>query len=288
MEKNKQSYNCQLITNCKRHALALLAGAAVLTGAANAAVVLDDTFGDGALGTNPGTGGGFVLQTNGLGTGASVSESDSLAKIVDGSGNNTAGIRSSNTFDLSDNSLSYTATWEVASLDFATAGNVERAIFTLQTNDSWLFAGGAEESRLIVEINAQSDEAYIRYQNRSGGSNVNYTTADFALGAFSGDADGFTATMSFDSTGISFTTIGLDATNQANISTTWAALGTFGGFATVTGDGGFHMSAFVQDLSTTGATMDLDRLSLTSIPEASSVGLIIGLVSVLAVARRRR
>ena len=48
------------------------------------------------------------------------------------------------------------------------------------------------------------------------------------------------------------------------------------------------MSAFVQDLSTTGATMDLDRLSLTSIPEASSVGLIIGLVSVLAVSRRRR
>jgi hypothetical protein len=34
--------------------------------------------------------------------------------------------------------------------------------------------------------------------------------------------------------------------------------------------------------------MDLDRLSLASIPEASSMGLIIGLVSVLAVARRRR
>ncbi|BCX49365.1 hypothetical protein HAHE_32730 [Haloferula helveola] len=241
-------------------ALMLIAGSA----SAATGTLLDDDFNNGNLATNDDTGGGFVIQDNGVNTIGSVSESGSSAQIIDGNGSNTTGIRSANAFDISNSSLTYTTTWEVDGLDFGSAGGIERVFFSLQTNDSWLFAGDAEESRLLVTVDAQSDNALFRYQDRSSGINANSDAPLFGLGGdFSGDADGFTATMTLDSTGFTFTTSGLGAPNQVNISGTWADLGT--DFAAVLGtDGSMHVAAYVQDTGTTGSSFDIDRITLTS------------------------
>ena len=249
-----------------------------------ATVILDDTFDDGTLETNPGTGGGFTYLDNGQGTGTAT-EGGSLARITEAGGSSTAGIISNNAFDLSDNSLTYTTTWEVGSADFGSSGDIERIFLSMQTNADFIFAGGAEESRLLVEINAQSNSAYLRYQNRSGGSNSNFTTSLFDLGVFNGDLDGFTAMITFDLNGFAFATSGLDATNQVNISDTWANLGT--DFATAfQTDGDMHLSGFIQDRSTTGATLDFDRIMLTSVPEPGTA--LLSAIGVLALLRRRR
>ena len=267
---------------------------AVIHPASAVTTLLDDTFGDGTLATNPDTGGGFTFLDNGANAGTgSISESGSLAGITEGTGSNTSGIHSSNAFDLSDPGLSYTTTWEVANLDFGTSGSLERIFLSLQTNDSWLFGGDTEESRILVEINAGNNDAYLRYQNRSGSSNNNFTTSTVSLGSFSGDANGFTATLTLDSTGYSFTTVGLDATNQVNIAGTWATLedddspGNFTDFATVLGtDGPMHVAAYIQDAGSAGSSLDVDRISLTSVPEPGAA-LLAGLGSLMLLRRRR-
>jgi len=248
---------------------ALLVGGAVFFAAhlGTAATLLDDPFNDGNLATNSATGGGFVLQTNGTGTDGSVSESSSQAQIVDGSGSNTAGIRSSNAFDCSNASLTYTATWDVANWAPGTSG-LCRIFLTLQSNDSWLFDGNAEESRVVIEIDAENNDALFRYQNRSSDSNINYDST-LSLGSLVDDTDGFTATLVMDSNGYTVSTVGLNATNQLGFSGTWTSLGT--SFSAVLGtDGPMHIAAYTQDSGTTGTRLDIDQISLiagTPVPQ---------------------
>jgi len=248
---------------------ALLVGGAVFFAAhlGTAATLLDDPFNDGNLATNSATGGGFVLQTNGTGTDGSVSESSSQAQIVDGSGSNTAGIRSSNAFDCSNASLTYTATWDVANWAPGTSG-LCRIFLTLQSNDSWLFDGNAEESRVVIEIDAENNDALFRYQNRSSDSNINYDST-LSLGSLVDDTDGFTATLVMDSNGYTVSTVGLNATNQLGFSGTWTSLET--SFSAVLGtDGPMHIAAYTQDSGTTGTRLDIDQISLiagTPVPQ---------------------
>ncbi|MEM9345620.1 MAG: PEP-CTERM sorting domain-containing protein [Planctomycetota bacterium] len=284
------------------HKLLLAAGVGLLVAAqpSTADTLLDDDFNNSNLAVNPDIGGGFVFQDNGVGAGGSATEAGSLAQITDGSANNTAGIRSTNAFDLSDSSLTYSVSWEVGSWDMTTGQTPERVFFTLQTNDSWMFAGDAEESRIILAITAnntvgsgESNTASLRYQNRSASSNTNFFTDLFDLGSLDDDPDGFTATLTFDATSFSFTTTGLDATNQVNISDTWANLGT--DFATAFGtDGAVHVAAYVQDAGPTDditdfnrGELDIDRITLTAVPEPGSLALL-GLGGLLIAARRRR
>lgn len=229
--------------------LALALAATIFIGAlsADAGTLLDDHFNDGVLATNPATGGGFVFLDNGVNAGTgSVSESGSQARIVEGTGSNTSGILSSDAFDLSNAGLRYTATWQVAGWTSAGSGTgVRRTFFTLQSNNSWLFGGDAEESRMVVEISEVNNNAYLLYQNRSGGTNTNYSTSAISLGALAGDTDGFTATLVLDSAGFSFTTVGLNASTQVNLTGTWAGLGAGTNFATVLGtDGPMHVGAY--------------------------------------------
>ena len=93
--------------------------------ASGAVTLLDDHFNDGSLGTNPGTGGGFGSMGNGVVTAGSVTESGSQARILEGTSSNTYGILSSNAFDISNSSLSYTVTWSVAK--WTSAGSTTQA-----------------------------------------------------------------------------------------------------------------------------------------------------------------
>lgn len=248
-----------------------------------ATTLLFDDFGDGTLGTNPGTGGGFTYLDNGQGAG-SVTESGTVAQIQDGSNSSTVGMYSSNAFDLSNSSLSYSTTWEFSSWSLSPSAVQNRIFLSLQTNNDWLFAGGTEESRIILEIDALNDDAYLRYQNRSSNSNVNFDSSLFSFGSdLTGDADGFSVTLVIDSSGFTFTTTGLDATNQVNISDTWENLGT--NFATVTGDGDFHVASYAQNANTTGL-LSVDSVTLATIPEPK--GILLCALGLLILLRRNR
>lgn len=244
--------------------MGVMAVALVACHTAFATILLDDDFNNNDLAINPDTGGGFVLQDNANGSGFTVTEEDSLAKITDGTGNNTVGIRSINALDLSNPSLTYTITWEVARWEPGSPDpslDLRRIFLSLQTNDSWLFLGDAEESRIMMEIDLASNDAYLRYQNRSASSNTNFTSSTVSLGSLDPDADGFTVTLVIDSTGFNFTTTGLNATSEVAIVDTWANLGT--DFATVFGtDGPMHIAAYTQDNGSTNSPMDISRITV--------------------------
>jgi arylsulfatase A-like enzyme len=254
-------------------ALLLLIGAH----AANSQTLLDDHFNNGVLATNPDTGGGFGFLDNGVNPGTgSVTESGSQARIVEGSVSNTSGILSTNKFDLTDPNKSYTVTWHVARWTSSGSSGTRRAIFSLQSNNSFVYSTAeTEASRIALTIDEGNNNANLTYQNRSAGNsnNVNFVTSNFALGSgFAGDADGFTVTLVLDSSGYSFTTTGLSTglagDAQINLSGAWADLSNGGtNFNTaLVADGNMHVGAYVQNTAVTGANLDLDRITL----EASS------------------
>jgi hypothetical protein len=235
-----------------------------------AVTLLDDDFNNDDLTINPDTGGGFGFLDNGVNAGTgSITESGSQARIVEGSGSNTSGILSSNAFNLSNSNLSYTVTWNVAQWTSAGSGTSERrTFFTLQSNSSWLFSTAeAEASRIFINIDERQNRASLTYQNRTESAITNFATTNFSLDSgFAGDADGFTATLTLDSTGYSFTTLGLATTNQVNLSGTWADLGAGTDFTTALGtDGPIHVGAFIQNGNVTGAQFDIDRITLTAV-----------------------
>ena len=132
--------------------------------------------------------------------------------------------------------------------------------------------------------------ANLTYQNRSGSTNVNFATGNFALDAgFAGDSDGFTVTLVLDANGYSFKTTGLATTNQIDLSGTWDGLTNVGtNFTTAIGtDGPMHVGACIQNGDTVGATLDIDRVTLTSIPEPAGVALL-GFSGPCLMTRRRR
>jgi hypothetical protein len=280
-EKVKMKKYTLMATILSTLALVQVSSAALVT-------LYDDDFNDGVLGTNPGIGGGAGALNNPAGSGGSVSESDSQAKIVDPSLSGTQGFISANAFDLSDAALSYTATWNVASYD-PSASSIRRLRFNLQSNNDWLFAGDAEESRVTLLIDDGSNTAYFQYQNRSSAANVNYATSNFALGSsFAGDTNGFSVSVVVDSAGYTCTTTGLDADNQVALSGTWADLGAGTTFAEAfQTDGDMYVSSFIQDSGGTGRTLDIDRVTLSSIPEPATLGLVAAFGGGILFVRRR-
>ena len=176
-------------------------------------------------------------------------------------------------------SPTYTLTWEVAAWAPSSSppavgtNDIRRLQFALQTNGGFLFTGDAEESRLIASINTSTNEALLEYVNTSGGNFLPTLTSPLSdFGEFDGDTDGFTVTLVLDASGYRLTTVGLDAPNQADVTGTWVDLGTT--FETVLGtDGPMRMAAYVQDLAITGATLDIDRITLVSGTESDILAL---------------
>ena len=239
-------------------------------------ILLDDHFNNDDLATNPDIGGGFGTLNNANGTPGSITESGSLASIVDGTASNTNGVLSSNAFDLSNAGLTYTTTYEVAGWTSPGSGTLSRrALFTYQTNNDWIFAGDPEESRIVFEISEKDNNAFVRYQNRSGGTNTNYDSSIQDLGAVDSDIDGFTVILTVGPSGFSFKTVGLNATNQVDLTATWTDIGT--DWATVLGtDGPMHVGAYIQNSSSSDGSskIDIDRITLTA-AEATTLPIVL-------------
>lgn len=246
----------------------LLTAGILLSGApfASADTPLDDHFDDGVLGTNAdGTGGGFVSTDNGFTPIGSSSESDSQAKIVEGGGSNRHGIESINSFDLSDDSLVHTITWVFAAWP-ATGSSGERRIGLNVKSYSDALATPADTSMLAISVDEKNNHISFLSQSRTGGVATNHAASNYDLDAgFTGDPDGFTLTLTLDVRGFSVTTSGLDNSTEANLSGTWASLSDGGtDFATALGtDGPMFIAASLQNQSMTGATLDIDRITVT-------------------------
>lgn len=251
--------------------LAPIAAAGIfLSGSENAIAVtpLDNHFDDGVLGTNTlGAGGGFVSTDNGFTPVGSVTESTSQAKIVEGGASNRHGIESSNSFDLSDDNLNHTITWKVAS--WAAQGNsgARRIGLNLKSYSDAL-ALPANTSAVSISIDDQNNNVSFVNSHRTGGVGTNHVATSFDLdGGFTGDPDGFTLTMTLGVTGFSVSTTGLNNSAQVFLSGTWESLSEGGtDFTTVLGtDGPMFVAASIQNQGFTGATLDIDRITLSQV-----------------------
>ncbi|MEJ6569953.1 MAG: glycosyl hydrolase [Akkermansiaceae bacterium] len=245
----------------------LLSAGMFLAGAycAAADTLLNDHFDDGVLGTDLlGTGGGFVSTDNGFTPIGSVTESDSQAKIVEGGTANRHGIESGNSFDLSDDSLIHTITWEIASWDARGNSGARRIGLSLNSYPSSL-PTPADSSLVSISVDEKDNHLSFTYQNRTSGVVTSFSATNFDLdGDFAGDTDGFTLIMTLDVTGFSIATTGLDNSTQANLSGTWGSLSDGGtDFNTALGtDGPMFVTASIQNQNFTGATLDIDRITV--------------------------
>ena len=275
--------------------LGLLSGLLVLgTLGSNASIILyEDTFNDGAIGTNPDTGGGITLLNNASGMPGTVSESGSQAHIIHGTGNNATGFRSLSAFDSFYRRTTYITTWDVASWSPSDSNNARSLRFALQSNSDFLFnAGDGEESRVWFQLDTANNDAELIYQNRSGGGNNNHFSSSFDLGAgFEGDTDGFTVSFLINDSGYNVTTTGLDATSQVALAGTWAGLDSGGTtYAEVfQTDGPMYVAAYIQDNGGANRTLDIDSIMLTSMaaPEPSTLPLL-GMGGILLWFARKR
>lgn len=227
---------------------------------------LNDHFDDGVLGTNiHGSGGGFLVTDNGFTPLGSVSESGSQAQILEGGTANRQGIESINSFDLSDDSLVHTITWEIAAWDAQGNSGARRIGLDVKSFSSSL-ATPADTSAISLSVDEGNNSISFSYQNRTGGVATNHVATTYDLDAgFSGDPDGFTLTLTLDIRGFSITTSGLNNSIEADLSGTWASLSDGGtDFTTALGtDGPMFIAASVINQGVTGVPLDIEQITVT-------------------------
>lgn len=264
--------------------VAMIVGAIALafTPQTPAAVVLDDHFDDGALGTNTnGVGGGFAENSFSGTIDANYNESGTTVSITE-SGNDADGIASVTGFDLS---AGVTATWQVSSLSIISGSTTNRNTFygLQDTNNGWLFEPAGVRSVGII-LSAGGDEVIFRCQN---GDNTDRQDTTQSLDNDFSESN-FTITAIFTTAGYDISSIGLG--NEIDISGTWDPTGIFS-FASLFG-GNLYASAYVQDNSGSGSTgnLTIDRIQLDTvnvIPAPAALPAGIGLLGLLAARRRR-
>jgi hypothetical protein len=256
--------------------------ALAVTPQAPAAVVLDDHFDDGALGTNTsGVGGGFVANSS-SNPASSITESGTTVSITEDL-NDADGIASTNSFDLS---AGVTAIWQVSSLSFGTTGGNRNTFYGLQdTNNGWLFEPTGARS-VGITIDAVNDTVVFRRQN---GTNTDRQDTTQSLDNDFSESN-FTITAVYTPAGYNISSSGLG--NEINISGSWDVSGIFS-FAALFGGGDLYASAYIQDNTGAGSTgnLTIDRIQLDTVtaivPAPAALPAGIGLLGLLAAHRRR-
>jgi len=227
-----------------------VSGLFLVGGTANAGVLLDDHFDNGDLATG-GVNGGFELLSNNNGV-ATVVESGSVAAITTGAHDNgAAGIESLNTFDPT-SVTSFTVTWVIESAEQPILNNG----FMFTVDD----APGMWGSGFVFMIQADSTlRIYDGYSNQN-----TYPLGTVTLSEL---ADGFTLSITYDNTGMSWTAT--DAPSLVDGSITWEALNGVGTYAS------FDATMYVHTvLAGNAKAYNVDRITVET-PGGSTPGTLI-------------
>ena len=264
MSPTNQSSNFQT-PRISRHVCAFAASLA-LAGSAAAVTSIVDTFSDENLATNPDDGNGFQVFSNaGVPSTGTAVESGGQVSV------STSGLTNDNTGIVSSDSLTVTSTdtvivvWDVASASNLSANGLE---FLVQGGTD--FRGeGASLTYFNLRLRPNS-VANVHIDSNTVASTDGYTVSE-AL-------DGFTLTLTADAVGWSFSNTGL--TSFADLS------GGYGASNFVDVFDGAHIATSVQGTGATG-TLLVNQITATVIPEPST-GLLLGFVSAVFLARRRR
>jgi len=251
--------------------MALALGFAV---ADSQAILIDDHFDNSDLATGGANAvnGGFKLVDNGVTPVGSASESGTLATITTGTGvNNTTGIESLNTFDAT--ALSeFTVTWVVDSAS-TPEGN---GLLFFADSDTGLWGKYS-----ALQFNSAGRAIFL--SDDGNGQQPHMVDAAVTLSDLTG---GFTLSLTYNTTGVSWTQTGI-ATFHSSGSRTWDQLNgsqTFG-YSDVF-DSTVHASAWNQTADTTPNSIVIDQI--TVVPEPSSIALLLLGAGVLAVRRTRK
>lgn len=245
------------------------------------AALLYDDFDNDDLATNPsGTGTGFAFADNGVGTAGSATEASSQAQITDGTGSgyNMSGIYSKSAVDLSDDSLEYTVTWNVAAYEH-NASDLSRNLHNLQDHDGFKDGGSYNlEVRLFSKDSVNNNTGKVKVVGPGWDVTQDLTSISQS------DTDGYTLTAVFDVDGFAITSTGLASGQQVNINETWSGLGTT--YGAQIGSTNLRPGSYIQD--GTGAvvgTLDIDSIEV--IPEPLSATALLAGFGIIAIWRRR-
>jgi hypothetical protein len=237
-------------------------------GAAQAAVIFNDTFGDGNFATATETdavNGGFETVDINL-TGNSDSEASGLLTHKSTGSNDRSGIISSTAFDVTSYD-SFTVTWVVNSYTMsASNGFVLGLSSTASSFDnlvSFVFEGGNNTANNLFDVSIDGT-----------------LYADDAAQTSTSTRDGFTFTATFDATGITY------SASDATLTGATIAYADGQSYASLF-DSTLYVGANTQASGSTDAQFVLDSISVTAIPEPATIGMLgLGTVALLALRRR--
>jgi hypothetical protein len=237
------------------------------------AVLIDDPFNNNDLATfTTGVNGGFQMVTNGANGTGTASESGTLATATTAAGvNNATGIESLGTFDAT-SITEFTITWVV---DSATTPEGNGLLF-FADSDTGLWGKYS-----ALQFNSAGQALFL--SDAGNGQQPHMVDAAVTLSDLTG---GFTLSLTYNTTGVSWTQSGI-ASFFPTGSRTWDDLSgtqTFG-YSDVF-DSTVHASAWNQTADTTPNSIVIDQI--TVVPEPSSIALLLLGAGVLAVRRTRK
>ena len=215
-------------------------------GAINAAVVIDDTFGDGDFGTNTdGTGTGFVQFENTQPGDGTITESGGQAQIntTTNASYQITGMASKDGLGVSELDT-LTVVWDISSVD--TTNSVNSVQFSVQGG-----TGYNQPAFLMLQMNA-NNTLYVKGKKIDGGefniSNFDFTQSDLF--------DGFTVTLTASASGWTY-----DFTGLGSVTSISGGYGSGNSFTDLIGSTS-RVGAGLQRTSSSGVTtLNVDQIT---------------------------
>jgi hypothetical protein len=265
--------------------VAMSIGGALAASGAVAAVLIDDHFDNEDLATG-GLNGGFQLVANVQAGTPAATEAGTLATVTPGEAFSNTGIYSLNSINpIAAGAIQ--ATIEVASLSNDPQAN---GVFFGVTNDNTTFYRSQKNFGLILSGQVGDPDLPLALIANDGGADPGTTIlASLDAGAYdlASLLDGFTASFSADQTGWSYEVAGVTVDSAPAV---LSSSGVYPEGFTYAGqfDAEDYFIATVQRATTVQVVMKVDRMTLTAVPEPSTLCLVgLGLLGLGAVRRRR-
>ena len=233
---------------------------AVTAGVAHAVLVVDDTFGDGSIGSNAGgTGTGFVQFENTQPGDGSVTESGGLAQIQSATNDvyQLTGMASKDNLGVGA-ADTLTVLWDIDSVSDTDPNSLQ---FSVQGG-----TGYNEAPFITLQMN-RNDTLYVKAK-KAGGGEVTLSTASFSRSDLT---DGFTATLTANASGWQYDFMGLGSVSSMS--------GDYGSdsFTDLIGSGsrvGAAIQRYRWGWVGIASELNVNQITANVIPEPAALGLV--------------